>query len=68
MKQITSAKSETPSTRAAAMIIVVLISPVASGCLPIASIADAASLPIPIPVPITARPAPILLPMLLNSF
>ena len=40
------------------MIMDVLISPNASGCLPLASIADPASLPIPIPAPITVNPAP----------
>ena len=58
IKQITSAKRVTPSTSAAAIIIVVLISPLASGCLPIASMAEAANLPIPRPAPITASPAP----------
>lgn len=57
--QITRPKSATPSISAAAIIIDVLISPNASGFLPLASIAEPANLPIPNAAPITTRPAPI---------
>jgi hypothetical protein len=57
--QTTRAKNATPSIKAAAIIIAVLIGPAASGCLPIASKAELANLPIPNPAPITAIPAPI---------
>jgi hypothetical protein len=50
--------SAAPSTKAAIRIIPDLISPDASGCLAIASIAFPPTIPIPIPAPITANPAP----------
>src|SRR5688572_13441354 len=56
--QMTSAKSATPSISAAAMIIVRRISPAASGCRAIPSMAGPASLPMPSPAPISASPAP----------
>lgn len=51
--------SAAPSTNAAIRIIAERMSPDASGCLAIASIALPPTIPIPIPAPITARPAPI---------
>src|SRR5512140_473001 len=54
----TIAKSVTPSMRAAAMIIVVRMSPRAVGWRAEPSRAAAASLPMPRPAPMTARPAP----------
>jgi hypothetical protein len=59
LMQITRAKKVAPSISAAAIIIEVRIAPAASGCLPEASIADAASFPIPNPAPNTDNPAPI---------
>ena len=56
--QTTSENRATPSMRAAAMIIEVLISPEASGWRPLASRAAEASLPIPSPAPNTVNPAP----------
>ena len=57
-KLITIAKKATPSTNAAATIMFERMSPIASGCLAIASIAFPPICPMPIPAPITATPAP----------
>ena len=54
----TSAKNVKPSIRAAAIIIVVLMSPLFSGCLAVLSRAALASLPIPKAAPITTKPDP----------
>src|SRR5512143_2986908 len=56
--QTTIANSVTPSMRAAAMIIVVRMSPRTVGWRAEPSRAAAASLPMPRPAPTTARPAP----------
>ena len=51
-------KRATPSMNAAVIIAKPLMSPPASGCLAIPSIALPANIPIPTPAPITANPAP----------
>src|SRR5712664_3083357 len=58
MIQTTIANSVAPSINAAAIIIVVRMSPVAAGWRAVPSIAAAASRPMPIPAPRTANPAP----------
>ena len=69
-KPITTPKSATPSIKAAAIIIVVVIFPEASGLRAIPSTAEPPILPIPIPAPRTAKPAPIaaILPYILYIF
>ena len=57
-KHVAAQNKATPSIKADIISAVVLISSTASGCLPIASAADAAKLPIPSPAPIVTKPAP----------
>ena len=56
--QTTSAKSVTPSMRAAAMIMEVRMSAADWGCRAVPSMAAAASFPMPAAPPMMVRPAP----------
>ena len=65
-KHVTAQNNATPSIKADIISAVVLISPAASGCLPVASAAAAVILPIPNAAPIVTKPAPKPAPIAIN--